>query len=134
MPRKKAILTGVCVILLAFLTLYGYCLARAERYRLLDRACATGDTTRVKILLRLGADPNGFRDIHYYVNYGWTVMEPTPPLFVAASAGHTEVVRLLLDSGANLSVRALEEMTPRDVAQLGGHTGVVQLIDKAQHE
>jgi hypothetical protein len=133
-PRKKAILAGICAALLAFLGLYSYRFARAERHWLLDRACATGDASRVELLLRLGADPNGLRDTRYYMNFGWTVFEPTPPLFVAASAGHTEVVRLLLSSGANPAVRAIEEMTPRDVARLEGHTAIVQLIDEAQHK
>ena len=68
------------------------------------------------------------------MDYGWTVTEPTPPLFVAASAGHTEVVRLLLANGADPAIRAIEEMTPRDIAEFGGHTGVVQLIDESQHK
>lgn len=131
-PRKKTILAGICTVMVAFLALYGYRFARAERYRLLDRACATGDTSRVALLLRLGADPNGLRDTRHYIDYGWTVIEPTPPLFVAASAGHTDVVRLLLASGANPAVRAIEQMTPRDIARLEGHTAVVQLIDEAQ--
>jgi ankyrin repeat protein len=131
---KKSLIVGVCAILAAYLAVYGYRVARAERYWLLDRACAAGDASRVALLLRLGADPNGSWDTRYYIDYGWNVFEPTPPLFVAASCGRTDVVRLLLASGANPNIRAIEEMTPRDVARLEGHVAVVQAIDDAQRK
>jgi ankyrin repeat protein len=131
---KKPLIASVSIILAAYLAVYGYRVARAQRYWLLDRACAAGDSSRVALLLRLGADPNGRWDTRYYIDYGWSVFEPTPPLFVAASCGRTEVVQLLLASGANPNIRAIEEMTPRDVARLEGHVAVVQAIDNAQRK
>jgi len=131
---KKSVLRGLSVAVTAFVVLYGYQLARAERHWAFDRACASGNAERGALLLRLGADPNGTRDAHYYSRYGWTVFETTPPLHLAASRGHTQVVHLLLAHGADSSVRNSESLTAGDCARLGGHADIAQLLATAQHQ
>jgi ankyrin repeat protein len=49
-------------------------------------------------------------------------------LHYAASEGHAEVVRVLLDSGADPKVSALGGMTPLFLAAAGGHAPVVVLL------
>jgi ankyrin repeat protein len=49
-------------------------------------------------------------------------------LHYAASEGHTEVVRVLLDGGANARVSALGGMTPLFLAAAGGHAETTKLL------
>lgn len=61
-------------------------------------ACRYHDTDLVQLLLRAGADPNAVRK-----NHG-NVYESETPLINAVSCGNAAVVRLLLDSGAELDM------------------------------
>ena len=50
------------------------------------------------------------------------------PLHVAAAAGHTAIVKLLLVFGADKSARDAEGRTTADVAAQAGHTAVAELL------
>lgn len=50
--------------------------------------------------------------------YGWT------PVYAAASKGHLEVVRLLVDQGANIDAATNAGWTPVSAAALNGHLEV----------
>jgi cytohesin len=50
------------------------------------------------------------------------------PLHLAAVNGHTEVVRLLLDSGVPVWIGDNEESSALDVASVSGHVDVVELL------
>lgn len=57
------------------------------------------------------------------------------PLFMAADNGHTEVVGLLIDSGADkCKARRHDEATPLYIAPQKGHWQVVQLLVQAEVE
>ena len=131
---RKPVLIGLCFVVAAFLIPYGYLIFRAERYWEFDRACAIGDTGRVALLLRLGADANGVRDATYYARYHWTVFETARPLHQAASSGHAAVVRLLLANGADPEALNSENSTACDSARIYGHAEVVQLLAPYQHK
>ncbi|MCB9229074.1 MAG: ankyrin repeat domain-containing protein [Deltaproteobacteria bacterium] len=53
------------------------------------------------------------------------------PLNWAAGAGHTEVIRLLLDAGAEVNRAAMDGDTPLISAITMGRTGVVRLLLEA---
>jgi ankyrin repeat protein len=57
----------------------------------LGDAAVTGNSQIAKLLLKHGANPNGAGD--------------TPPLHRAASAGHVEMIKLLLEAGADIHRR-----------------------------
>ncbi len=84
--------------------------ARADAYEVLE------------VLLAAGADPSQ-RGVNDYT-----------PLHWAAATGDERAVRLLLDRGADVTLRTRidEYETPREAAQRAGHQGIVELL--AHHE
>eukprot|EP01048_Picozoa_sp_COSAG05_P028915 COSAG05_NODE_9230_length_638_cov_0.543599_1_plen_96_part_00 len=78
------------------------------------RAADGGHTAAVEALLRLGADPNATRD-----SGGSTA------LMEAALRGHAECVRLLLEAGADATLRATgggwEGKTALELAEQKGY-------------
>ena len=128
---RKLLVASLLLIVASFVALYGYRLARAERHLLLEQASAVGDSARVALLLRLGADPNGVWDSHYYTTYGWSVFESSRPLHLAASGGHVQTVRLLLAAGASPAARDSEGDTALSTAVRENHPEVVRILSDA---
>jgi ankyrin repeat protein len=92
-------------------------------------ACANGHILVATYLLGLGAD----------INEG--NKEGDTPLYVAAKWGHSEMVRLLLQLGADRSARSSQEAsgvkgraTPAEVARKAGHEGVARMIETFELE
>ena len=50
------------------------------------------------------------------------------PLYAASQNGHLEVVKMLLDKGADTRKASNNRMTPYDIALQNGHSEVVELL------
>ncbi|TFW10560.1 ankyrin repeat domain-containing protein [Oxalobacteraceae bacterium OM1] len=72
-----------------------------------------GNIPAVKALLEKGAEPN---------RPGWTA------LHYAASEGHDEIVRILLDKSAYIDAESPNKTTPLMMAARGGHILTVKLL------
>jgi ankyrin repeat protein len=82
-------------------------------------AARYGFAKLVRTLLSVGADVNK--------NPSWG----PGPLAIAAYNGHASVIDLLLEAGADVSLRdKLEKKTPLDFAQDGGHGDIAALLRK----
>ena len=79
-----------------------------------------GFVDTVKVLLKAGADPNAIEKVGPEANV-------TPILF-AAEMGHCEIVRALLDAGAQVDYPPSTATRPLHQAATNGHTEVVKLL------
>ena len=79
---------------------------------------------KVRELLAAGAD----------VNFDQTAHPSCTPLTCAAQQGHAEIVRLLLDSGADISAKDDSHLTALQWAQEKGHDDVVSMLKGAGAE
>src|SRR3712207_984936 len=94
--------------------------AEGSRQRLNSQflqAVAKGNTTQVKQLLARGADLNA-RQKYFKM----------PALVIAASAGHAQIVRLLLNHGVPVDVEAEAGTRALHEAAAGGHAEVVKIL------
>jgi ankyrin repeat protein len=101
-------------------------LARNFRYEELRAACRTGQVETVRLLLILGADPNGIKD--YKPN--WTV-QFSYPIEGAAQNNYPEIIHLLVKAGANVNVDVPEETyegSPLCIAAREGTTEAAQAL------
>jgi ankyrin repeat protein len=78
----------------------------------LTKAVQRNHTAMVKLLLEKGANPNTW----------------SPPLYFAAGQGDVEVVRLLLDHGADINETNANQTTALHQATLNGRAAVVKLL------
>ena len=76
----------------------------------------------VDILLQAGANVNRKVDVRGRVETA---------LMRAAYSGHLEVVKLLLEAGADLNSKGSDEKTALTMAKERGHVEVVDFLDKA---
>ncbi|MGC4046791.1 MAG: ankyrin repeat domain-containing protein [Armatimonas sp.] len=84
-------------------------------------AISKNNVKLTRTLLNQGADPNTL-----VAKYGGGL------LHVAAANGKTELVRALLDKGANAAMRNSTFETPADLARKAGHTALAELLKKAE--
>ena len=99
----------------------------AELYWLMNRACFNDELKSVESLLDAGADPNGVKDYELYIKSGGG-SEPSWPINLAARAGNAEVVKVLLEAGANPQSPEGEGQTALSMAAEHGHLEVVRLL------
>lgn len=97
------------------------------RYWLLDRAAYGGDETGVRLLLGMGASPDGTKDYPYYIRYT-SKTEFCSHLTQAADSGNPAVVKQLLDAGADPNIVEGPGWTAIMSAAEKGHTEIVRLL------
>jgi TPR repeat protein len=83
----------------------------------LFRAASNGDSEKVKLLLKLGADTE-------------KTSKDVTPLLIASYKGHVRIVEILLENGANVNYETLRGSTPLIAAIDQGHTEVVRILKK----
>jgi ankyrin repeat protein len=88
-----------------------------ERRNRFEQAIAMGDPQRVGLMLDAGEPVDGYPQEPGYLS----------PLAVAAMDGHTGVVRLLLDRGADVHARTTWG-TPFEVTAQGGRVPLIELL------
>jgi ankyrin repeat protein len=104
-------------------------LSAEERADVLTVAAYHGAPRVVAALLAAGADVNGRADPDHRVENAWG----HTPLYVAARAGHMEIVRALYLHGADATRRDKAGFAPLHVAAAVGRTDVVRfLVEDAQ--
>ncbi len=121
-----------------------------RRNEALLQACQQGDEAAVRRLLGQGANPNtrltqSFRErLDYWLDDYPDKSEPldTTALVEAAAQGHTAIVRLLIDQGANVNTRCRYEgpqtecydptlYTARRLALSGHHLDTARVLEQA---
>ncbi len=89
----------------------------ADDYTPLHNAARDGDTEAVKKLLRQGASV-----------YAVTTASGVTPLILAATAGHEQIVEVLLDAGAAVNTADKTGGTALLYASAKGHDGIVHTL------
>lgn len=81
-------------------------------------AAQQGDLAQVTSLLKQGTSPN------------WSgAYSKFKPITVAAANGHTDVVKALIQAGADINL--INQITPLEAACMRGHLPIVQMLVKA---
>ncbi len=103
---------------------------RARRYMALVHACEKDDLPKALRLLQEDVEPNGDDFIHEFpksdVEYFGALTNA--PIMYAAENGNFELVRILLQYGADPNWCCCSCVTPLHVAILNEHTRVVALL------
>lgn len=119
-------------------------------------ASAEGQKDIVKLLLEHGSNPNltnylGRSALMFASKYGYTEIVETllkhgalpnqspefkhnPPLLAAAEAGHLETVKLLVEYGADICQKGINESTALDISMSSGHGEVAKYLRNKMRE
>lgn len=89
----------------------------SEQYAELVEAVQHGDIDRVREFLELGLDPNYSED-----DDGWSL------LHWASQEGHTDIIKLLVENGADVDAKFLRNITPLFNATGEGNLSVVTTL------
>lgn len=117
----KHYLRGIAVLFVLTVLLGGWLFYIYGLNEPLASAAIEGDLPRVRFLLKIGASPNAEGVDGVYT-----------ALTGAAEAGHTQIVRLLLEKGADLFQKDSEGHTAIECAERNGHTDIVRLLENSQ--
>lgn len=88
----------------------------------LARTAITGDTATAEALLEAGADPSGV---------GSAAPPNTSPLWAAIAMKRPDLVRLLLEHGAEVNTGDSTSGTPFGIAVTGGDAGIARMLLEA---
>ncbi len=98
----------------------------SSKQHALLKACLVGDAEGVRAALKNGARPNFVSDATE--ERGKTCGYDRTPLMVAAAAGNVEILRLLLDAGADPALKTVEGASALTAAAADGRTAVVDVL------
>ncbi|HEY6943560.1 MAG TPA: ankyrin repeat domain-containing protein [Candidatus Acidoferrum sp.] len=117
----KSYLRGIAVLFALTVLLGGWLFYIYGLNEPLASAAQEGDLPRVRFLLRIGGSPNAVGVDNMYT-----------ALTGAAEAGHSEIVRLLLQKGADPFLKDGEGQSAMDCVKRNGHTDIVRMLEEAQ--
>lgn len=89
-------------------------------------ALETGDLQGVEQLINEGADPN-----HVFPSPPEGITRDSTPLHIVAYLGHVDIVKLLLEAGANPNKKDALEETPLHKAAFSNHPAIVNILLEA---
>lgn len=105
----------------------------------LEYAAQLGKLKTVRLLLQLGADinarhKNGYTALHRSIACAPRIIHIVTSGLRAAIWGHDSIISLLLDMGANATLKTTEQgrrepATAEDLARAHGHAHAVQLLN-----
>ena len=102
--------------------------ASAYEHHFLNRAAQSGDLIGVELLLRNGANPNGYANDNYVSCVAG--IELGSALLPAVTRRHYEVVEALLKAGANPFLPEGDGTTPYSAAKQSGDIRMIGLIER----
>ena len=105
-----------CVRLVLAMMLLSAC-ALTSGCQSIHTAARRGDTATVRSRLKCGTDPNERK-----------LFTRTTPLIEAAIGGHLDVVRLLVDNGADVNIQGESWQAPLHFAAAEGHVEIVRFL------
>lgn len=110
---RRALVAAVLVVAVVFIGLDGSERVRHAAYRQLSIAAYAGDLRTTRLLLALGLEQNRMA---------------VPPLVIAASRGDLEMVRFLVEHGAQADISAKGDGTALGAALEHGHLDIVRYL------
>ena len=106
----------------------GRCKAAYE-YHFLNRAASSDDFIGAEVLLNAGADPNG-RGYESDLECIPLAGEFSSPLSIAVRQNHLDLIKLLLEHGADPTLLEGESTSPLKIAHERGNKEMLQLLEE----
>ncbi|KAL5491841.1 hypothetical protein EMCRGX_G017206 [Ephydatia muelleri] len=63
---------------------------------------------------------------------GFVLQDDTSPLIIASQNGHLEIVKSLIEAGANVNHTAKDGITALDIAVIKGHSEIIEVLKSSQ--
>ncbi len=101
----------------------------AYEYYFLNRAIANEDIMGIQYLLNGGADING-KGYKNFVEDCGGYYEYSSPLMVAVNTQNIDIIKMLLERGANVNIAEDEGVTVLDVAKKQKNKSIVDLLSQ----
>ena len=118
MSKAYLLIAGILVVVSG-------CTGKSNDRDMVFEAIESGDTIRLQQYLAGGADINIRKD---YGEGPPLELKAATPLHLAVIIGKTEIIKLLLDNGANVNAKAEDDITPLHIAQLNDDKKIAKLL------